>query len=89
MKLPAELRNRIYELALPRTSIRPKNIHSEDGLTSKQPAPSLLFTCIQTHDEAIGLYYSNTSFWFEDPQDIHSRAKFIGSTHLSSSAKQF
>ena len=59
LKLPAELRNRIYEEAL----IRTKTVH----LTTLEAKPSwrcpdLLHTCQQLRSEASTIYYSGNTF---------------------------
>lgn len=60
MSLPAELRNRIYALALsPYVRIRKDRSEVKRGVMS---APALLLTCKRIHQEATGIFYSNTIF---------------------------
>lgn len=77
-RLPAELRNRIYELALPDTIIIPRRRPKMGIPCNKVCAPGLLLTCKQIYQEAIGLYYSSTSFWFKIPDDFARWARIIG-----------
>lgn len=61
MSLPAELRNRVYALALPGpyVSIQKCILVTEPDVST---APALLLTCKRVHQEAIGIYYSSTIF---------------------------
>jgi hypothetical protein len=57
LKIPSELRNRIYELVL----IQPDPIRLPLGQSEKDKR-ALLRTCHQIHDEAVGIYYGNNAF---------------------------
>jgi hypothetical protein len=57
LRLPSELRNRIYELVL----IQPDAIRLPQG-RSESGKRDLLCTCRQIHDEAVGIYYGSNAF---------------------------
>ena len=57
LRLPSELRNRIYELIL----IQEDQIRMPAGRTEGDKR-ALLCTCHQIHDEAVGIYYGNNAF---------------------------
>lgn len=70
-KLPAELRNKIYELVLPRNETL--QIHSIDRrrgarekivdfLFSRKNINALLLTCKRTRQDCAGLFYANNTF---------------------------
>lgn len=62
LKLPAELRNAIYSLALePPVDDRPITIINR----SRSPHPDLLGVCRQIREEALKVYYSESHFWVE------------------------
>ena len=54
LTLPAELRNKIYDYAL----VEPDKIIVDEDLK----LPGLLFTCRQTLQESLGIYYGNAFF---------------------------
>lgn len=60
MRLPAELRNEIYELVF---SGRQGVASFEEG--RKPKAPAILVACRQTYSEALPIYYSVTNFGLE------------------------
>ncbi|KAK4494834.1 hypothetical protein PRZ48_014190 [Zasmidium cellare] len=81
LRLPAELRNRIYVLALndvvahrARKTISYRKVHRV-----KSKAPGILMACKQTHTEATQLFYAQTTFQFDDPKHIQAWARKIGS----------
>ena len=62
LRLPAELRNRIYEYALaPTGTICLSTSKSKRFATSPVVAPALLATCKQINEEATGVLYSENS----------------------------
>ncbi|EME40719.1 hypothetical protein DOTSEDRAFT_27336 [Dothistroma septosporum NZE10] len=99
LKLPAELRNRIYRFALHgqmayklRKTTKCKRLH-----TVKPQAPGLLLACRQTHIEAIRMLYQQAHIIF-DHLDIlkkwtkkigSNRLQLIGALHLKSSVLDF
>ncbi|KAF7187558.1 hypothetical protein HII31_11182 [Pseudocercospora fuligena] len=63
--LPAEIRNRIYELALDKVVTFDIARHARaDHKKGLPAAPALLVTCKQIHAEAIKLYWTNSTFRF-------------------------
>ncbi|KAF2162713.1 hypothetical protein M409DRAFT_26950 [Zasmidium cellare ATCC 36951] len=81
LRLPAELRNRIYALTLndvvayrARKTVAYRKVHRV-----KAKAPGLLLACKQTYTEAVQLFYSQTTFLFDDKKHIHAWARKIGS----------
>lgn len=64
LRLPAELRNRIYHevLARPPGSEKPTYHLSNGHMT-----PPLVRTCHQIRNESIGIWCDNTTFLFSDP----------------------
>lgn len=63
LKLPAELRNRIYHEALAGSSPSPNIFH----LSKESMEPPLLTTSRQIRTEASGIFYANTILQFNDP----------------------
>ncbi|KAK3713460.1 hypothetical protein LTR37_008418 [Vermiconidia calcicola] len=56
-KLPAELRNRIYELALPRSEVVHAAYRSAEYVEPRVKQPALTRTCKQIRAEALPLFY--------------------------------
>ncbi|USW57211.1 hypothetical protein Slin15195_G105300 [Septoria linicola] len=67
-RLPAELRNMIYERALEATH----TIIESSGLCNSSQ-PGLLLACKQTREEAVQLFYAHTIFQFPAQQGIDLR----------------
>ena len=60
LRLPAELRNRIYQEIL-------SEIEQPIRLTTTRQSPSVLSVCHQICEEGSGLFYSTATFQFTDP----------------------
>ncbi|EME87056.1 uncharacterized protein MYCFIDRAFT_77169 [Pseudocercospora fijiensis CIRAD86] len=61
MGLPAELRNRIYEIAF---DIKCEYTQYEKGKRCLIAAPGLLLACKQTYAEGLKIFYSSAKFRF-------------------------
>jgi hypothetical protein len=69
LRLPAELRNRIYEYGfgdtsariLPRGAIRVP-LHPDFSLLTRTSSSGLIFACSQTYFEALPVFYTYTTF---------------------------
>ena len=75
LRLPAEVRNRIYAFALPRGRLigscsrgRPyiRLSDTNEARHSSKVVPNLLQTCRQIREETTAMYYSTQSFVFEN-----------------------
>lgn len=60
LRLPPELRNRIYHALF-------ANTEQPYLLTQERLSPPILFACRQIREEYGGIFYSNTTFQFENP----------------------
>ncbi|KAK3636520.1 hypothetical protein LTR56_014146 [Elasticomyces elasticus] len=81
LRLPAELRNTIYELVLPRDKhYTPRRTASSHECRNLEPVdnPALLATCRQIRDEALPMFYDTNSFnlWMGDWGSIFGENRF-------------
>lgn len=81
LDLPAELRNRIHELALTRSrNLRIITAHFGQGprLNNTRIFPSILLANHQTHAEATPILYGDNTFGFLRPDALHLFLQTIG-----------
>lgn len=78
--LPAELRNRVYELTFEKRpcAVPRRSLSNSKGLMK---GPALLLVCKQIHCEAIKIYYNNTSFDFARIYRLEQWMRKVGPVH--------
>lgn len=69
LRLPPELRNRIYHELFCSESTTPQTFH----LTETSMEPSILSTCTQLLRECTGIFYANTTLQFTNPEVLIRR----------------
>ncbi|CAK3877157.1 Hypothetical predicted protein [Lecanosticta acicola] len=75
LALPAELRNKIYELSLPSTFMLNRETHISKTASS---LPPLLNVCRKTRCEALGIWLADTLFKFFLLDDVKNFLEIIG-----------
>ena len=85
LRLPGELRNRIYEHALADSFIEPMSYqrtvsrHPRESSNPPMSATvSLIRTCRQTRSEAEPLFFAHTTFGFDSRYDFHRFLAHVG-----------
>ncbi|KAK5115630.1 hypothetical protein LTR85_009801 [Meristemomyces frigidus] len=70
LRLPPELRNRIYHLFFKDHEVQLARYSDRPSLGCGHAAPGILLACHQTYDECIGIFYSASTFLAADKRDI-------------------
>ncbi|WPA97367.1 uncharacterized protein RHO25_001976 [Cercospora beticola] len=79
MSLPAELRNRIWSAVFEGTTQKLRSTTPSSGAVRSvySSPPALLCTCKKVYAEALGLYYSSTTFVTYFPVHIQASARMV------------
>lgn len=80
LELPAEIRNRIFELVL--TSGKPLLVRRKDGPGFRHPNRALLQVCRLTRTDGLGLYYSNNQFIISSNHDLGDWLDVVGHSYV-------
>ena len=84
LDLPAELRNRIYELALsPKFVIDPNWLWEDFSEIHELGLPGVLQVCQQIRAEAMGIWLGDTTFVFQGRHSISKLLHIIGEKNAS------